>query len=170
MGDTVPCVDNRSPMLRCAIGIILFILVVSLTSIFPGEEERVLVLGFRSSPLSDLEDRILRETIMRELVERGHEIVSVMELERFFSEYPKHIRKISEEDLGTLCNKLGASYAVSGSIVRDGRRNVVSVIIYGRGRNLTHRCRFSLGSGKFHEFCYSLAGEIGSIIDEIMMP
>jgi hypothetical protein len=170
MDNMMARIDNKSSLLRRSVCIMLFFLVFSPASIFPGAEERVLVLGFRSSMLSDLEDRILRETIMRELVERGHEIISVMDLEGFFSEYPKHIRKISEADLGTLCNKLGASYAVSGSIARNGRRSVVSVIIYGRERNLIHRRRISLGSGEFHEFCYSLADEIGIIIGEIMVP
>lgn len=170
MSDMSVSIDKKCSLWWRTVCIMLFFLVFSPSDIISGEEDRVLVLGFRSSMLSDLEDRILRETIMRELVERGHEIISVMEMEGFFSEYPKHIRKIGEADLDMLCKKLGARYAVSGSIARNGRRSVVSVIIYGRERNLIHRRRISLNSGKFHEFCYSLAGEIGSIIDEIMVP
>ncbi len=43
---------------------------------------RVLVLGTDSPVISDVQDRVLRESVMRELLAAGMKIVPVMELER----------------------------------------------------------------------------------------
>ena len=67
---------------------------------FAKPRGRMLVLGFRSSQLNDVQDRLLRETVMRRLYTEGYQIVPVMEIESVFSEDRKgRIRKLSRDDV-----------------------------------------------------------------------
>ena len=70
---------------------------------------KVLVLGFENSSLSDIQDRLLRETVMRDFDQNGYAIVPVMQLEYAMQESRTNIRKISREQLKKLCLEFGAA-------------------------------------------------------------
>ncbi len=77
---------------------------------------KVLVLGFSSRYINDFQDRLLRETVMRGLCEKGYRIVPIMELERFFQDYHTGIQNVKNFVMEDLCKQLGASFAVKGYI------------------------------------------------------
>jgi hypothetical protein len=103
---------------------IIIVVVISLslsllawTSLFSKPKERLLVLGFDSRQLNDVQDRLLRETIMRQFLAKGYLIVQVMEIESLFHDSQKRqIRKLKPDDLRSLCDELKAGFACSGSI------------------------------------------------------
>jgi hypothetical protein len=96
-------------------------------------KERVLVLGFASRQLNDLQDRLLRETVLYRLHAIGHEIVPVMEIESLFRDDSKRfIRRLSRADVRTLCDELNAGVAVFGSIAPDGGRQDEAEIRKGK--------------------------------------
>lgn len=88
-------------------------------------KERVVVFGFASRQLNDLQDRLLRETVLYKIHANGQEIVPVMEIESLFRDESKRfIRRLSRADVRALCNELDAGVAVFGSIApEDGKRD-----------------------------------------------
>lgn len=78
---------------------------------------RVLVLGFKSGYLDDVQERIFREMLMRKLSSRGYELVPVMEIESILLEDTSlAIRNIQSGELPVICAGLKAAYALSGSV------------------------------------------------------
>jgi hypothetical protein len=94
------------------------------------QEERVLVLGFESRQLNDVQDRLLRETILYRLHTRGHAIVPVMEIEALFQDDTKRkIRSLSRADVRALCGELNAGSACYGSIApENGKKDDVEIM------------------------------------------
>ncbi len=81
----------------------LFILLILFASqAFCQESPLCLVLGFESVQLSDLEDRLLRENLMRELKTAGFRVVKVMEVESLILEGGIDIRKIKPPVMKTV--------------------------------------------------------------------
>ena len=78
---------------------------------------RLLVLGFKSSYLDDVQERIFREMLMRKLNGRGYELVPVMEIESLLlDDTTLAIRNIQAEKISALCAHLKAAYTLNGSI------------------------------------------------------
>jgi hypothetical protein len=80
---------------------------------------RILVLGSARGELSDIEDRILREEVMRQLAKSGRNIVSVMELEKEIQENAFDARQVSASDLKSAAERLNADLIVSGSFSKS---------------------------------------------------
>lgn len=95
------------------------------TAVEAAPKERVLVLGFASRQLNDLQDRLLRETVLYRLLANGQAIVPVMEMESLFrDDSSRFIRRLSRADVRNLCDELNAGVAVFGSIAPvDGRQD-----------------------------------------------
>jgi hypothetical protein len=136
--------------------------VVLLMAILPGRPgsskpaERILVLGFDSKLINNIQDRLLRETVMKELRIAGYPIVPVMEIESIFHNGPeRQIRKLSREEIKGLCRDMKAGYACCGSIVPEGgtgsetvkagSRYVCTVTLYHGGKNNFEDIRLALG-------------------------
>jgi hypothetical protein len=82
---------------------------------------RILVLGSARGELSEIEDRIMREEVMRQLVKSGQKIVPVMEIEKEILENALDVRKVSDSEMKGLSEKLNADLIVSGSFARTPR-------------------------------------------------
>ncbi len=111
-------------MKKCALAAAVMLLV----AILPGQlawtkpAERILVLGFDSRLINNSQDRLLRETIMKELRVAGYPIVTVMEIESIFHNGPeRQIRKLSREEIRGLCREMKAGYACWGAIIPEGK-------------------------------------------------
>ena len=121
-------------------------------------KERVLVLGFESKQLNDVQDRLLRETVMRQLLARDYQIVQVMELESMFHDGQKRqIRKLKEDEIRGLCNDLTAGLACTGSIKpEDGKED--SAIVAEKNYICAVRI-YRKEKDAFEEFILKIAGE-----------
>jgi hypothetical protein len=127
------------------------------------------VLGFKSDYISDLQDRLLREAILRRLVEKGYRIVSLMEMERYFKSGRKNIRNINISELKVLCEELGADYAVTGSMAKIRRSYVFLVNIYESRMESVNRSRIYIsGKESFMDYCISLSEEIVNRIEGVL--
>ena len=124
----------------------------------PKPRERVLVLGFESKQLNDVQERLVRETLMRRLLAAGYPIVQVMEIESLFHDGQKRqIRNLKKDEVRGLCDDLRAGLAFSGLIVpEDGKGNsaieaeknyICTIRIYRKERDA------------FEEFALTIAGE-----------
>lgn len=136
---------------------------------FAKPRGRMLVLGFRSSQLNDVQDRLLRETVMRRLYTEGYQIVPVMEIESVFSEDRKgRIRKLSRDDVRTICTDLVAGYALFGSIspmdgrqdggIAEGRNYDCRLVLYLKDSDRFTEVKLTLPGGKnLYEFYNALS-------------
>lgn len=103
-------------------------------------EERFLVLGFSAQQLNEVQDRLLREAIMRRLVSRGYRIVPVMEVESILQgDRRGRVRSLTRGEVRGLCQDLNAGYACYGSIEPEGGRRDAS---FTRGRR--YRCALEI--------------------------
>src|SRR4030042_217942 len=92
-------------------------------SIVSKPKERFLVLGFETRQLNDVQDRLLRETIMHRFHTNGFRIVPVMEIESLFHEGRKRqIRKLKRDEIRGLCDELRAGSASYGTIAPESGR------------------------------------------------
>ena len=122
-------------------------------------KNKFLVLGFLSKQINDLEDRLLREEIMREFVKSGNDIVSVMELESavYGENAPlKNIRYFNEKTAIYLTEKFSAQYAVFGKIFP--KEKTANYIMAGQ----TYKCSlriYSVEKKKFIDISFDFTGE-----------
>jgi hypothetical protein len=148
----------------------IIVLVIPLNSIAGDDPAKlILVLGFKSDYISDLQDRLLREAILRRLVEKGYRIIPVMEMERYFKSGRKNIRNINISELKVLCEELGADYAVTGSMAKIRRSYVFLVNIYESRMESVNRSRINIsGKESFMDYCISLSEEIVNRIEGVL--
>ena len=143
-------------------------------------KERILVLGFESKQLNDIQDRLLRETILREFYDRGYAIVPVMEIETLFYGSPlRQIRKLSRDAVRSLCDDLNAGYACYGSIApEDGSRDIgiwpeknyiCTVTLYRKGEKRFQEFKLTLpGQDSLYRYFKSVAEAVVESIDKIL--
>lgn len=121
-------------------------------------KERLLVLGFESRQLNDLQDRLLRETIMRQFLAKGYLIVQVMEIESLFHNGQKRqLRKLKPDEVRSLCNDLSAGFAFSGSISPEDGKTDNAI-----GAEKNYICTISMyrkDRDAFEEFVLKITGE-----------
>ncbi|HPC40025.1 MAG TPA: hypothetical protein PLD91_03810 [Spirochaetota bacterium] len=109
-------------------------------------DEPILVLGFDTKLLNDIQDRLLREAVMKELSLSGYRIVPVMEVESIFHDgRERQVRKLKREEMKSLCEEMKAGYACCGAIVpetamadeeiRSGVNYLCTITLYIRGKN-----------------------------------
>ncbi|MBP7735075.1 MAG: hypothetical protein KA369_03805 [Spirochaetes bacterium] len=168
---------NRTKKYALAAAVLLLMAVLPGRLALSKPAERILVLGFDSTLINNIQDRLLRETIMRELRNAGYPIVPVMEVESIFHEGPeRQIRKLSREEIMGLCRDMKAGYACCGSIVPEGgkasdaikagNRYACVVTLYNREKNKFEEIRLSIGGEdnlyRFYEaLSKMIAAEIG---------
>lgn len=163
-------------------------IVVMLALVFPllarvslsaKPKERALVLGFESRQLNDVQDRLLRETLMRQLLARGYPIVQVMEIESLFHDGQKlRIRNLKRDEVRGLCNDLRAGFACSGSIVpEDGKEDnaieaeknyICTIRMYRREKDSFEEFELKIaGEKNLYQFFNTVAERIVSKIDSL---
>ena len=77
---------------------------------------RILVLGTQGRNLSEIEDRILREQVMRECLALEIGVVSVMALEGAVQQDGADLRNLSLSQRQYFAARFGADWCISGSI------------------------------------------------------
>jgi hypothetical protein len=167
------------------IGKIFILLFISLIftiapSILLGKpKERILVLGFESRQLNDIQDRLLRETILREFHDRGYSIVPVMEIETlFYGSQMRQIRKLKRDTVKSICDDLEAGFACYGSIapddgskdneIRPEKNYICALTFYRKDENKFHELKFTLpGRESLYQYFRSLAEAVVESINKM---
>ncbi len=127
-----------------AVVAVALLLVAALSGGVP--RERFLVLGFSAYQLNDVQDRLLREALMRRLVSDGYRVVTVMEVESILQgERRGRVRSLTREEVRALCRDFDAGYACYGWIdsaeggkddsFAEGKRYRCSLVTYRRDRD-----------------------------------
>lgn len=171
------------PALRTIRGAAVLAALLALTAAAAPQaapKERVVVFGFASRQLNDLQDRLLRETVLYKIHEKGREIVPVMEIESLFRDESKRfIRRLSRADVRALCDELNAGMAVYGSIapadgrqddpeIRDGKNYICLLTVYRKSDDRFSEKKLTL-TGRdslyvfFNECAAGIAEEILSV-------
>ncbi len=120
--------------------------------------EPVLVLGFDTRLLNDIQERLLRETVMREFHVSGYRIVPVMEIESIFHDgMERQIRKLKRDEIKSLCDEMRAGYACWGSLAPE------TVTVDERIRSgLSYTCTMTIfikEKNRFEDVTLRVAGE-----------
>jgi hypothetical protein len=104
----------KSRLLLCALA-----LLIALPTELPSRAmEKILVMGFDSPCMDDLQDRFLRESLMKEFITMGHPVVPVMALEQLLQEEGvRGLRQAGAARMKEYCTRTDAAIAVSGKIV-----------------------------------------------------
>ncbi|OHD69152.1 MAG: hypothetical protein A2W19_06080 [Spirochaetes bacterium RBG_16_49_21] len=148
-------------------------LFVIIPCFLPGKPaERILVLGFDSRLLNDIQDRLVRETVMRSFHDKGYRIVPVMEVESLFhGSRIRQIRKLNRDTVMSICDKLDAGYACYGSLVpalggrddriRQGKSYICTITLFRRDANSFDELKLQTeGAEDLHRYFTSLAEAI----------
>jgi hypothetical protein len=146
-------------------------------SLYPKTGERILVLGFNSRELNDVQEMLLRETIMRHLQAEGFVIVPVMEIESLYKDEQKRlIRKVKRSEVRTLCDETGAGFAFFGTIepedgkryteIKTGRKYLCTLTLYRKDKNRFQTLKLKVvGEDSLYKFYESLSRTIVSKIN-----
>ncbi|MCP4135861.1 MAG: hypothetical protein GY754_33140 [bacterium] len=140
---------------------------------------KILVLGFSSAQINDIQERLLRETVLREFREKGFPIVPVMELESiFYDEKKKYPGLISTKDLKEYCRDLKADFSLAGSLypskgsksspgIQAGRTYTCAFLLYSRKSNSFSEIKFeSRGKKNLYKYFSNLSKIIVSKTEE----
>jgi hypothetical protein len=133
---------------------------------------RILVLGFKSKLIGNLQDRILRETIMREFLERGYSIVPIMDIEGLLLVEESDIRKLMKDNIRKLCVRFASDYAVSGELRIAGGSQYADVAVFRKSDDKFVELKIQIARGQdFQKFCGMLAHDIAERSEkEIILP
>ena len=130
--------------------------------------ETVLVLGTDSPLLSDVQDRILRESVMRGILAAGMKIVPVMDLEREIQLEGVNVRTVSPSRVPSLAGRFGAGFCVRGSLGGKGRTDIYTLVIDDLRAGKRYASDLPLSKGEsFHVYCPGLVTRIIGKLREI---
>lgn len=135
----------------------------------PAEESaaKVLVLGTASPVVSDVQDRVLRESVMRELLAAGMTIVPVMELEREIQLDGFDVRDVPSSKVASLAEKFGARFCVRGSFGGRTKSGVYALTIDDAAQGKRYAADIPMLRGEsFQSQCPSLAKRIAEKVRE----
>jgi len=147
-------------------------LVIVVNHLTADGRARVVVLGFNSRQLNDVQDRLLRETVLREFFDRGRAIVPVMEIESLLlGDQRRNIRLLSEKDIREISVEIDAAYAICGTLEPESgpadrcidaeARFVCHLVLYRRDDDTFVRERIVVnGADTLDRFFSALAKEI----------
>jgi hypothetical protein len=108
--------------------LIFFIICTASLIIAAPETDKVLVLGSVRGTFTDIEDRIFREEIMRQISSRGVPTVGVMDLEHEIVDNNVKIRDLNTSQKKSLARNTGARWIVYGNFT-GGKTPVFSFTI-----------------------------------------
>lgn len=130
---------------------------------------KVLVLGFNSQVINEVQDMLLRQAVMRNFRSRGYSPVPVMELEDYIQENSFDVRSVNRAAMKRLCEAFTADYSLSGSIEVRRRRLFVSLFLYQKNGDQYYNFIIPMGrNSEFQHYCPGLARDIVSKADVII--
>ncbi len=129
------------------------------TKLIRAEEKPViLVLGIESSEISEIQDRIIREEIMRRFYEKQYRITSVMELTGLIEENQINVQALKKEDIPSVTYRLNADAAIFSK--KTGSKEL-TIFIYHKSQNKFFQKSIIIDlNGDFNTLCPILIDEI----------
>lgn len=128
---------------------------------------RVLVLGTDSPVISDVQDRVLRESVMRELLAAGMKIVPVMELEREIQLDGLDVRDVPSSKVSSLAERFGARFCVRGSFGGKTKAGVYALTVDDAANGKRYAADIPMLRGEsFQLQCPALAKKIAEKVRE----
>jgi len=122
---------------------------------------KVLVLGFSSQYINDVQDMLLREAVMRSFRKAGYPVVPVMELEDHIQESGLNVRSVNRASLKNLCRDFRTDYSLAGSIDMRRRKLFVSLSLYQKDGDQYYSFIIPMGrTSDFQNYCPGLARDI----------
>ncbi|HPA72168.1 MAG TPA: hypothetical protein PKY31_07865 [Spirochaetota bacterium] len=122
---------------------------------------KVLVLGFASQYINDVQDMLLREAVMRSFRKTGYSVVPVMELEDYIQENGLNVRSVNRASLKSLCREFKTDYSLAGSIDMRRRKLFVSLSLYQKDGDQYYSFIIPMGrTSDFQNYCPGLARDI----------
>lgn len=163
-----PMTESKTVLAMILVAAVLTLFSLSLHAQGKGKG-KVLVLGFETSSLSDIQDRLLRETVMRDFDQNGYAIVPVMQLEYAMQESRTNIRKISREQLKNLCLEFGADCAITGIVSPGKPKGFPDIILYRKETDKFIKFGVAVETeDNFYEYCFQLSTEIVKKVDAFL--
>ena len=128
---------------------------------------RVLVLGTDSPVISDVQDRVLRESVMRELLAAGMKIVPVMELEREIQLDGLDVRDAPSSKVSSLAERFGARFCVRGSFGGKTKAGVYALTVDDAANGKRYAADIPMLRGESFQLpCPALAKKIAEKVRE----
>ena len=128
---------------------------------------RFLVLGTDSPVISDVQDRVLRESVMRELLAAGMKIVPVMELEREIQLDGLDVRDVPSSKVSSLAERFGARFCVRGSFGGKTKAGVYALTVDDAANGKRYAADIPMLRGEsFQLQCPALAKKIAEKVRE----
>jgi len=135
----------------------------------PPQRGKVLVLGFSSQFINEVQDMLLRQAVMRNFSARGYSPVPVMEVEDYIQENSFDVRSVNRASMKRLCEVFTADYSLSGSIEVRRRRLFVSLSLYQKNGDQYYNFIIPMGrNSEFQHYCPGLARDIVGKADVII--
>jgi hypothetical protein len=120
--------------------------------------KRLLVLGFRSPVFDQVQERYLRESLLRLLIRGGCSAVPVMEMESSMEGKAANVTKdFSGDSLRAAGKRFSAATVVYGYIKPVNRRGMEAVS--EEGSYECQLCLMDMESGEVKNFTYAVKGE-----------
>jgi hypothetical protein len=131
-------------------------------------QDLILVLGTSSHELSDVEDRVLREEVMRQLVIKGNQVVSVMALEREIQERLFVPSLLGDREAFALADRLGAHWIIRGSMTSGSNLKTYLLFVYNNETHRRYETTITFTDDEFPNYCQTLAQSIALKTKELI--
>ena len=144
-----------------------------------GDKIKIMVLGFRSPLMDDVQDAYLREALLRLLAQRGFSVVPVMDLEAIRNESTAvSLRNMTDSQIRDYTAQYKAAFTIYGELDVEGKgpgsKGIVAghayectIFVYCAGDNTTIRLRHKIiGRENWYLFYQDLATELASMIEK----
>lgn len=120
-----------------------------------AENKKILVLGFESEQLNDIQEVLLRNTLLRKLYENGFDIVPVMEVESIMiRDKGLQVVNLGKKDLKDYSSEVNSQYSMIGKIypagnkklkgIKFGHQFVCDILLYQKKNNEFMNIKFNL--------------------------
>jgi hypothetical protein len=110
--------------------VILTVVTLISAHIWSASKNDIIVFGFDSALLNDVQERIFREELMKDLIEIGITPVPVMDIEFLVQEQQLKIRTVPVKQVKEITLDHDAVFAVKGSIESSDGGYTVTLVIY----------------------------------------
>ncbi len=160
--------------------VLMLIFILLGQSLLSKPAETILVLGFDTRLLNDIQERLLRESVMRQFHVSGYRIVPVMEIESIFHDgRERQIRKLKKDDIKSLCDEMRAGYACIGAMapeivtvdeqIRSGINYICTMTFFIRKKNRFEDITIRVaGEDNLYRFYNALSKKIVTEIKKLL--
>ncbi len=132
---------------------------------------KIAVLGTKSSEINDLEDRFLREKLMRLFIGGGITSVPVTKIDSLIFENGYNLQNLNEKQIADISSITNAQYILTGEFSRVGNKSFYTIILYHSSEAVFSKKMITADNYKSFNYDYDklavqIQNEVLSIINE----